>query len=68
MKITTYNIKADIENSVKAVFVSDLHGFPNKDIINEINNHRSLSVLEESTNTLQFRIFLDLPRSELQRF
>lgn len=38
MKITTYNIKADIENSVKAVFVSDLHGFPNKDIINEINN------------------------------
>ena len=38
MKITTYDIKANIEKGIKAVFVSDLHGFPNKKIIEEIKN------------------------------
>ena len=38
MKITIYEIKADIEKSIKAVFVSDLHGYHNEEIINEIKN------------------------------
>ena len=38
MKITNYSIKANIEKDIKAVFVSDLHGFPNEDVIKEIKN------------------------------
>ncbi len=45
MKITIYSISADIEKDIKAVFVSDLHGFNNEIVINEIKNQKPDIVL-----------------------